>query len=90
MALLFGAYVIGYPLLQIWTLLRCRGSWRAAALAGLVIWGPFYLWALYKVFTPQPNGDLSGLLILLGVPLTLLHLGVVAVQSRGKPRPPEA
>jgi hypothetical protein len=48
-------------------------------MAGLVLLGPFYFWALYKVFGPQEHGDLSGILILLLGPLAVLYLGVVAM-----------
>jgi hypothetical protein len=89
MAIFFLAYVFGYPALQLETLLRCRGAWRTASILCLVPMAPFYAWALYKVFGPQVNGDLSGLLILLVAPLPLVYLTVLAIAyevaaARGK------
>jgi hypothetical protein len=76
-ALIIG-YVVMHPVLQLWALLSCRRGWRVAAVAGLLVLGPFYLWALYKVFGPQTGaGDLSGLLILPLAPFSLIYLGIV-------------
>ena len=89
MAIFFLAYVFGYPALQTFTLWRCAGGWKIASIVCLVPMAPFYCWALYKVFGPQVNGDLSGILILLIAPWPLLYLATLAIAyevnaARGK------
>lgn len=72
-------YLILYPLLQVWILVRCRGGWRTAAVLGLVPLAPFYLWCLGKLFGSQASGDLSGMLIEFAAPWALLYPAVIAI-----------
>lgn len=80
MQLLFLFFLVGYPALQILTFMRSKGGgrWRVASIACLIPALPFYLWTLWTVLTPQPSGDLSGILILLLAPVTLIYLVALA------------
>jgi hypothetical protein len=79
MGILFVVYLLLHPVLQVWSLLRNRGGWRIASWVGLVLLGPFYFWAVYKVFGPHSSGDLSGILIFVMAPFALLYLAIVTV-----------
>ena len=84
--LIFYGFLIGYPLMQAYTLLRGHGAARIISLASLVFGLPFYLWSLSRVFGPQSSGDLSGLVIFFVGPWFLLVQGLltgfVAAQCR--------
>ncbi len=79
--MVFLGIALVYPVLQAWTIWRCRGGWRTASLLCLVPMGPFYLWSLYKILIPQPSGDLSGMLIMFVAPWPILYLIVLALVS---------
>ncbi len=79
MQLLFFVFLLGYPILQTFTLLRSKGGWRVASILCLIPSLPFYLWTLWKVFTPQSSGDLSGILIVMVAPWPLIYLALLAV-----------
>jgi hypothetical protein len=70
-------FLVGYPLLQLWTLFRCRGWWRAFSSFCLIPAIPLYAWALATLLHPRSDGDLSSLLV---APLAVIpNLYVIAV-----------
>lgn len=74
---LFG-FLYGYPLLQLWTLLRCRGWWRVCSLLCLIPTVPFYATTLRDFLFPQ-SGSLWGLLVLVFGPVPVVYLTVLAI-----------
>jgi hypothetical protein len=76
-AISYFGFLVGYPFLQLWTLFRCRGWWRAFSSFCLIPAIPLYAWAMNTFFHPRSDGDLSSLLV---APLGLIpNLYLIAV-----------
>jgi hypothetical protein len=76
--LAYFGFLFGYPLLQLWTLMRCSGWWRAFALFSLVPAGPLYAWSLMYLLYPSAEGLEQFIVAFVGI-LPLAYLTVVAL-----------
>lgn len=74
---LFWVYVVGYPLMVLWTVVRGRDAVRMVAVAAALFGVPFWAWSLWRVFGPSGSGDVSGILVLLIAPWFLLVQGIL-------------
>jgi hypothetical protein len=74
-----GGFVFGYPILQLWTLVGCRGWWRAFGVFCLVPAVPFYAWSLNAVFAPSSPASLAEIIIAPVGGIFMLYLALVAV-----------
>ncbi|GIW86898.1 MAG: hypothetical protein KatS3mg108_1222 [Isosphaeraceae bacterium] len=83
------AFLIAYPLLQIYALWRCQQAWRTAAGLLLLVCGPFFGWALAKTvgWSTMTERNRAFLEILAPVPLLalLILLGAYEMTQVGKP-----
>ena len=71
-------FIFVYPLLQLWTLVRCRDWWRAASVFCLIPAVPFYIWSVQDFLHPQDASLLALFVAGIGL-LPLLYLTVIAV-----------
>lgn len=77
--LAYFGFMVGYPFLQLWTLLRCRGWWRAAALFCLIPAAPFYVFSAMDFLGYFSSGSLLGLVVGLVGPVPMSYLAIVAL-----------
>ena len=70
-------FMFGYPLLQLWTLFRCRAWWRAAAVICLILTVPLYVWAWQDWLDPKNEASLMSLVFAMIGTVPLLSLLVI-------------
>lgn len=73
--LLMPVGLLGYFILQPWTLMRFRGGWRVAALAPLAATAPLLVHAMLAL---AAGANLWPLLVIFGLPLATLYLAALS------------
>jgi hypothetical protein len=74
-------FIYCWPILQLWTLLRCKGWWRVAAILFLLPALPLYLLIIQSFLVPISQTK-SGQLIVFVAPvglLAMLYLPTIAL-----------
>ena len=81
-------FMLGYPFLQLWTLLRCRGWWRAFAVFCLIFAVPLYVWSVLDYLAVFGRSGLGSLIVaFLGIwPMLYLLLLALGFESTRKRR----
>lgn len=72
------AFLIGYPVLQYWTLVRCRGLCRRLSLACLLLAAPLYGFTLWDLIAAR-SGSLWGIVVVVLGPVPVLGLALLAI-----------
>ena len=75
----YPGFMLGYPFLQLWTLIRCRKWWRTASVICMVFALPLYIWAWVDRNNPNQGASLMMLLFAFLGSFPMLFLMITAV-----------
>jgi hypothetical protein len=77
-AVCYFGFIFGYPILQLWTLFRFHGWWRAFSIFCLIPTVPFYVWSVKDLVAPETQASLGSLGVAFIGPVPMLYLTFMA------------
>jgi hypothetical protein len=72
-------FLFGYPLLQLWTLVRCRAWWRVASIICLIPSLFMYIFAIQDFLFPASEASLASIVVAPFGLVTNFYLTIVAL-----------